>query len=372
MHLFIATGIFIPEIGGPATYAAKLAKEMLKFNHQVTVLTYSATATDDFDKDLPYEVVRVKRTNKIKNYFNYYKKFKQLMRQHNYDVVYCFDHFSAGLPVSWANRKFNKKLLIRVGGDFIWERYIERTGDLVILRQFYERNLHTRQEKLRFRLIKWVFKQAHKIIFTTEFQRDIFISAYDFNLNKTAIIHNPVDQVTRSNNIHQENKEILFAGRFIPIKNLVRLINVFKKIKTDKKLVLIGAGPQKNELIKLSQNDPRIKIENNMSQKKLWYRLSQAYLFILPSLTDLNPNVVLEALALHKPIILTQENGLSTALQNNFKLINPLVDSELQTAVEYFLDNNNYQQWIDNLNVDFINYTWQKNIQQHLEIFSKL
>ena len=167
MHLLITTGIFIPEIGGPATYVAKLTKELLKLGHQVTVLTYSATFNDDFDKDLSYQVVRVKRTNKIKNYFNYYKKAKQLMQQHNYDAIYCFDHFSAGLPISWVNRKFNKKLLIRIGGDFIWERYLERTNDLVTLRQFYQQRLHLKQEKLRFKLIQWVFKQTHKIIFTT-------------------------------------------------------------------------------------------------------------------------------------------------------------------------------------------------------------
>ena len=72
--------------------------------------------------------------------------------------------------------------------------------------------------------------------------------------------------------------EIIFAGRFIPKKNLVRLIQSFQQIQTDKKLVLIGQGPQKETLEKISREDKRIQIVEKMDQKLLWQRVNNCYL----------------------------------------------------------------------------------------------
>mgnify|MGYP006452990875 CR=1 FL=1 len=54
MKILIASGIFIPEPGGPATYAVKIAEEFLKLGHQVSIITYSDKSEYDFDKDLAY------------------------------------------------------------------------------------------------------------------------------------------------------------------------------------------------------------------------------------------------------------------------------------------------------------------------------
>lgn len=40
MKIVLATGIYPPDIGGPATYAYHLAKEFTDRQHQVTVVTY--------------------------------------------------------------------------------------------------------------------------------------------------------------------------------------------------------------------------------------------------------------------------------------------------------------------------------------------
>ena len=72
MKIVIASGIFLPELGGPATYAAKISEEFIKLGHQVKIITYSDQLEYDFDKDLKYPIFRIQRSNKILNYFNYY------------------------------------------------------------------------------------------------------------------------------------------------------------------------------------------------------------------------------------------------------------------------------------------------------------
>lgn len=173
---------------------AKLAKEFLKLDHEVTVVTYSDQLYPEIDDNLDYKVRRIIRGNKFSNYWRYYKKLTELNNHTSYDLIYSFDHFSAGIPAVLVNHKFKRPLFIRVGGDFIWERYLDKNNNLVTLSQFYKQRWHLSAEKLRFQIIKWVFKKTSKIIFTTKFQSDIFQKYYNLPENKLTLIKNPIDK----------------------------------------------------------------------------------------------------------------------------------------------------------------------------------
>ena len=228
MKILIASGIFIPEPGGPATYAVKIAEEFLKLGHQVSIITYSDKSEYDFDKDLAYSVLRIKRSNKLANYLNYFKALQKEAK--DADRIYSFDHFSAGIPAAIFSTIFKKDFYIRVGGDFIWERYLDFNDDLVTLDDFYKKNLHLNVEKKRFQIIRWVFTRATGIIFTTKFQLKIFQKYYNLSFDKLFVINNPIDKdikISRKN----VNKEIILAGRFIHKNNILNLIKAFENIK---------------------------------------------------------------------------------------------------------------------------------------------
>ncbi len=375
MHLLIATGIFMPEIGGPATYAAKLADELVRLGHQVTVLTYSNTTEYPFDDGLPYQVIRVKRTHKIINYYNYYKKVKALMRTGHYDAIYCFDHFSAGLPTVLANKKYKQKILIRVGGDFIWERYIERSGDLVTLRQFYQRKLHLKSEKTRFKLIKWVFQQVDRIIFTTEFQRDIFLDAYHIALEKTDIIHNPVDSSPETKKSSgRSNKEILFAGRFIQKNNINFLIDAFLGMRDKSfQLVLIGEGPLKKRIAERIKNSGlrRVKLLNKIIGLQLIQRLNMGYLVVFPSLTDISPNTLLECLHKRVPFIATSQIGYNW-LNGKAILFDPQKEKTLTAALDVLSIPENYRAYQERLAKLNYTHSYRQAAEQTLKIIAQI
>ncbi|PIR76833.1 MAG: hypothetical protein COU30_05750, partial [Candidatus Magasanikbacteria bacterium CG10_big_fil_rev_8_21_14_0_10_38_6] len=65
MKILIATGIFPPEIGGPATYVPRIAKEFLDRDHFVSVITYSDTYVHERDVHYPFLVKRIKRVNTL-------------------------------------------------------------------------------------------------------------------------------------------------------------------------------------------------------------------------------------------------------------------------------------------------------------------
>src|ERR671914_580080 len=60
MRILIITGIFPPDIGGPATYVPQIATGLADRGHQTTVLTLSEHEEYD-DEKFPFKVVRIPR-----------------------------------------------------------------------------------------------------------------------------------------------------------------------------------------------------------------------------------------------------------------------------------------------------------------------
>jgi len=369
MKIVIASGIFLPELGGPATYAAKISEEFIKLGHQVKIVTYSDQSEYDFDSSLKYTVLRVKRTHKIANYLNYFKTLSKVAK--DADRIYSFDHFSAGIPAALFSIVYKKKFYIRVGGDFIWERYLDYNDSDITLHDFYKNNLHLRSENKRFKIISWVFKKATGIVFTTQFQLKIFRQYYDLSPDKLFVVNNPI---TKDIDIKRKsfNKEIIMAGRFIHKNNILNLIKAFKNINDKSyKLVLIGEGAIKDKmenLIKELNLSDSVSVEGKLSREELAKRMSNAYLAIWPSLTDISPNSLLEALSVNVPVISSSEIGFDW-LKDKIKTFDPRSIDDITKTINSLLDEKSYQDYQNKIASINYEYTYAQAANDTLNIF---
>ena len=370
MRILIASGIFLPEIGGPATYADKIARDFLALGQQVEVITYSDSNTANlaFDKELPYLVQRIKRTNQILNYWRYFLAI--LKRANSVDIIYTFDHSSAGLPVMLANFFLRKTCYIRIGGDYLWESYLEKTGQSVTLPEFYEQNLHRKFNNFKFKISRLILAKAQGLIFTTQYQAQIFSKYYNLDTKKIFVISNPIiiaDKIERKN----INKDIIFAGRFVHKNNIFNLLKAWQQVD-DKSyhLHLIGAGPllpRLSALIK-SKNITNINIEDRISPEALRQKLATSYLAILPSLSDISPNTMLDCLSLGLPFISSQEIGF-TWLKDKIITFDPKDSQEMAKQINFLLDPVNYETYQIKINQIDYSYTYQQAAQDTLNIF---
>ncbi|MCG2808884.1 MAG: glycosyltransferase family 4 protein [Candidatus Portnoybacteria bacterium] len=102
---------------------------------------------------------------------------------------------------------------------------------------------------------------------------------------------------------------ILAVSRLIPHKGIHYLIEAYQKIKTDKKLVIVGPSfytrDYKNELAQRAKNDTRIIFLDAQQGKILKELFSNACLFINPSEQEGLPVTVLEAASFGVPILLS-------------------------------------------------------------------
>ena len=379
-RVLIATGIFPPDIGGPALYSQKLAEEFSGRGLVALVITYGKS----FQKSDAYLVIGVSRRWPfgLRQLIYFLKLFNQARK---FDAILAFDSLGAGLPAVIAGKILSKRVIIRLGGDFLWEKFVESSCGTATLSEFYEKRFY-RNFPLLYRLINFTLRQAAVVAFTTEFQKKIFLTHYGLNPNKVFVISNIFSakggsafggkKESGDSPTHKNNpKIILWAGRFLKLKNLDFLLKVFERlIAYDKNLVLemVGDGPQKNHIIEAIQLEglaEKVKISGTLSESELRKRISSSYFCILPSLSEVSPNFALHCLSLNKPIILTEETGLKEQFPELI-YADPQREDSFFMAAFRMLDGDaydNYQKFISSLRYQ---KTWKDLAEEYLKIFN--
>ena len=93
----------------------------------------------------------------------------------------------------------------------------------------------------------------------------------------------------------------LFLGRLVPEKGIRYLIEAFKDVKTDKKLVIAGGSSDTDsfmkELNELARDDERIIFTGFVQGRMLDELYSNAYIYTLPSDLEGMPLSLLEAMS---------------------------------------------------------------------------
>ncbi len=306
MHILLATGIFPPEIGGPATYVRDLAMELTARGDEVTVVTYGST--HGFDKAEGYWIVHV---GKQGGPLGRWLRFREALITHGSgaDYLCAFSSISAGIPVLMSGLKRPKKIL-RLGGDFFWERYTD-AGGMMTLREWYASRFGF-WRMLNSLCMGRILRGFDSLVYSTEFQRDIHQNAYK-KLPLSSVEQNIRPASTYAEHTPRVPFRLLFMGRFVRFKNIASLIDAVALLP-DVRLTIIGDGPVRQELNKKVEKEgleSRISFRGSVSGNEKRKAFDDHDLLVLPSLTEISPNVALEARAACLPVLLTEETGLA-------------------------------------------------------------
>ena len=377
MRVLIATGIFEPEVGGPATYAPRLARQFVSAVNSVAVITYSATPSKDSDKDYPFKLVRIVRGNRILNRIRFF--FAAYREAKKCDLVYTLDWFAAGLPVALAAKLLGKPYVVRVGGDYLWEqKYLESGQKPLTLREFYTSGIYRRSGyAISFRLIRFVLSGARHVIFNSNPQRELYIRFYGLAPARVSTIFNPVPELsfTTTDDTPRKN-EFVYWGRFIVMKNLGSLIRAFAQARLPEgyTLALIGDGPRQGELEQLVKDlgfEKRVIFERSLLRDQVLQRIKDSHAFVLPSWTDISPNQVAEALALGLPGLVTGENYLSISGRLP-ETLDPHSVEDIATKLEKLADDGYYRDYVKKWRAISFSHDWNAVYREHKYLFEKI
>ena len=152
---------------------------------------------------------------------------------------------------------------------------------------------------------KCAVKYADEIIVLSREMQKYFWDTYK---RKTCYIPNGVRKAElQKPDIIQEkyglskDEYFLFLGRLVPEKGIRYLIEAFRQVKTDRKLVIAGGSSDtaafESELHKMAEGDARILFTGFVQGKELQELYSNAYVYVLPSDLEGMPLGLLEAMS---------------------------------------------------------------------------
>lgn len=148
-------------------------------------------------------------------------------------------------------------------------------------------------------------KYADEIIVLSKGVQDYFKKRYG---RKTVFIPNGVNRpkiqesklITEKYGL-EKNSYILFLGRLVPEKGIRYLVEAFKNVKTDKKLVIAGGSSDTDSFMKelkdIAKDDDRIIFTGFVQGQILKELYSNAYIYTLPSDLEGMPLSLLEAMS---------------------------------------------------------------------------
>lgn len=315
MKIVIATGIFPPDIGGPATYSETLLEQLTKRGFDVSVITYS----DGKNPDLKAERISRDLPRGIRH-FTYFWRLLNIAK--TADVIYAQDPISAGLPAMCAARILRKKFVLKIVGDYAWEQYqngIKNPEARIIgIDEFQTKRCGTRAEILRF-LEKIVAKSANKIITPSNYLKKL-VTGWGVNENKIEVVYNAYTGTADSrqfinNSLKFSGDVIISVGRLVLWKGFEALIEIMQdliKINPNFKMFIIGEGPNKKNLESRIANydlNDKIILTGKLSHSEVLARLKAANIFVLNTAYEGLSHQLLEVLDAGVPIITTNVCG---------------------------------------------------------------
>ncbi len=334
MRLLIATGIYPPEIGGPAGYVKGVATELASQGHDVAVVTYG----DNPELNDKYRIMGVPRTTyTVHRYWKYFLEVYRLAKKS--DVIYAQGPVSEGLPATLASIFARKPLILKVVGDYAWEQAqqrskykVQRTTSVELLDEFVTRR-HEGKIWLMEAVERWVASRAKQIIVPSKYLKTI-VTKWGIPADKINVVYNsiaPLPEIPLNLPLARETSEpvnsplvkggggdlsgtkiILTAVRAVPWKGGDFLCDVIKDLSEEYVLAVAGDGPELENWKRHAQEigvADRVMWLGRLSRAELteWYH--KAHLFVLATGYEGFPHVVVEAASTGLPCVVSDKGG---------------------------------------------------------------
>lgn len=321
--ILLTTGIFPPEVGGPATYSALLEKELPKFGIDVEVL--------------PFRDVR--KYPKLIRHIIFF--IKALIRGYNKDLLYTQDTVSVGFPTMIASKIIGKPFLIRVPGDYAWEQSAQRFNVKDTIDDFQIKKYGVSVEILK-KIQSVTVRNANMAITPSKYFKQL-VGNWNKNINNVVTIYNGINFGDfKSFNNQYKTKTIVSAGRLVPWKGFDKLIELMKELP-DWHLSIAGDGPEKNGLKKIiSENklEERVKLLGNIERANLFKIIQESEIFILNTSFESFSFQIVEVMHIGTPVISTNVGNITEIIEDGVSgiLVTPNNKEEIMDAIKKLQD----------------------------------
>jgi glycosyltransferase involved in cell wall biosynthesis len=305
LRIAILTAIFPPDIGGPASHAADLAKDLRDRGHSVEVITLGSAT-------------RTLRRPGIVRYPRWWPWPLRIAavasclirRRQSYELIYATGlHVDAAVGAVSARRP----LVAKVVGDQVWERARRLSMTSATFDQF-ERE---RSRSVRVRMMRaarnWSLRRARAVTVPSRYLCGV-VERWLGGTPRPTLIYNrvKVKDVPTDRRNRGDDLQVVFVGRLVEHKRIDVVLEGLSR--TDRpRLEVVGDGPDRERLRRraeeLSLGD-RVEFTGALDHDTVVKRLAAADLLVIASEYEGLPHVAVEALACGTPIASVDVGGV--------------------------------------------------------------
>ncbi|HEU5102280.1 MAG TPA: glycosyltransferase family 4 protein [Roseiflexaceae bacterium] len=334
LRIVVITGIFPPDIGGPATYVPRVASFLAERGHRVSVVTLSDVPAYHGDMQLAFHVVRIARRAPIA--LRMLATIATIV-----DLGWHADLlFVNGLQLETltANRLLRKPLTLKVVGDTAWERARSRGWITDTFEEFQERRYHLKVELLR-TLRAWWTRAADQVIAPSQYLAEQ-IQRWGVQKERIQVIYNSIDPPPPAPALtiplHTPLK-LLTVARLMPWKHIDRIIDAVARLG-GVGLVVVGDGPERARLEALAMRhgiNDRVYFAGTRSKPEVFALMGLCDIFVLNSTYEGFPHVLIEAMQAGMAVVATKAGGTVEVIEDRHtgRLIGQLNDQELYSTL---------------------------------------
>jgi len=326
-RVLVVTGIFPPDIGGPATYSRLVAGELERRRFFVRLISYRdaevlwGDAKDGGIRKIRYRTYFISR--KIPKGIRHFLYFlKCVTAGLHCDIFFAQDPVSAGFPALCAARILRKKYIVKVTGDYAWEQGVTRFGVEDAIDVFQIRHYRFLVELLRF-VEAHVCGNADRVLVPSQYLKRI-VSGWRIPDENISVIFNavePVDipeskeEIRRELGIPEEEKIILSIGRLVLWKGfetLIYLASDLTKTYNWAHVIIVGDGPDYFRLQRAiieREAENAVTIIGKRSKADIMKYLKASDVFILNTSYEGFSHQIIEAQSAGIPVITTDVGG---------------------------------------------------------------
>ena len=305
MRIVIATGIFPPDVGGPATHTSQLAEELRDRGHDVTVLTL----TDDpravggpglvrYPRRWPWPV----RTAAVAAWL--------LRHRRRYDVVYTN---GLDLPAVACGLLGRRPVVLKVVGDHAWERG-RRLG---LTTAGFDQFQIEPPRSLRLRAMRavrtWTARHATTVVTPSDHLR-LWVEDWTGGGHNVHLVPNGARRAATAGPAPAGGGlRLVYLGRLVENKRIDVLIDAVATTQ-GVSLTIVGDGPERDRLA--ARAGERVQFAGPLPHDAAMRELAASHALVNASPHEGLPHVVIEALVHGVPVLCSPGGGTAEVVED--------------------------------------------------------
>jgi glycosyltransferase involved in cell wall biosynthesis len=308
LNLLLISGIYPPDIGGPATYLPKLAKHLVSQGHNVSVVSLTDSQhIQRLEDNWPSSFV-LRNSNKIIRTLRIIKLIRRKAK--------CSDFvFSNGLYVETAIALIGlkKTSTAKIVGDPVWEKYKNKSKTDLSIDDFSKKNVGPGPWLLR-KIYNYAINTFDNL---TAPSKNLALNISNWGINeRVQVIHNGVSCIKPEPS--KLKYDVVSVARLVPWKNIDKLIRACSKANLS--LAVVGDGPESERLKALAERyGSGVTFMGQLEENKVLKVLNESKIFALISSYEGLSFALIEAMMTEKRILVSFAPGNIEVISDNIE-----------------------------------------------------